>query len=212
MDITKVCEFCGETFIVPHWRSSAKYCSRKCSDKSRILPPNVVCTNCGKSFRMKKYQQERYDRNCGYFCSRRCFSEYKKVWFVGVNNHQYGLKGRLNGSFKDKDLEHKNHNITDIFVYCPIHPYADKNGRVSRHRLIVEQNNTLFDGECFEVVDGVIVLKKGFVVHHKDGNHNNDEITNLEILTRSRHTSYHNKTNPMPRDNIIGQFKKRTTK
>ena len=136
-------------------------------------------------------------------------NEYRRIWFTGSNNHQFGLKGRLNSSFKDKDLEHKNHNFIDTFVYCPTHPYADKNGRVARHRLVVELNSTLFNDECFEVVNGVKVLKKGLVVHHKDGNHCNDEITNLEILTRGQHTSYHNKNNPMPRNNITGQFKKR---
>lgn len=206
MEITKVCECCGKTFTVPHWRSSARYCSRKCSDASRVLPPNVVCTNCGKSFRMKKYQQERYNRNCGYFCSRKCFAEYKKVWFVSDNNHQYGLKGNLNSSFKNEDLKHKNHNITDILVYFPQHPYADKNGRVFRHRLVAEQNSKMFNDECFEVINGITVLKRDFVVHHKDGNHNNDDISNLEVMTIGEHASLHNKLRDIPRDKRSGRF------
>ena len=209
MQIEKICQTCGKKFFVPHWRKNAKFCCMECQHKSLHGSNNAICTYCGKSFHIKQSQIDRYNRNCGIFCSRECMNEYRRIWFTGSNNHQFGLKGRLNSSFKDKDLEHKNHNFIDTFVYCPTHPYADKNGRVARHRLVVELNSTLFNDECFEVVNGVKVLKKGLVVHHKDGNHCNDKITNLEILTRGQHTSYHNKNNPMPRNNTTGQFKKR---
>ena len=133
-------------------------------------------------------------------------NEYRKIWFTGSNNHQYGLKGKLNSSFKGQETEHQNHKITDIYVYCPNHPYADKNGRVVRHRLVVEQNSKMFDDEYFEVLNGITVLKKDFIVHHKDGNHNNDDVSNLEVMTLSGHTKLHNNIMPKQRDSKTGRF------
>lgn len=209
MNITKVCLICGKEFQVPHCRENkAKYCSRECQHKSLHGEKNVVCTQCGKKFHMKESQKNRYKRNCGIFCSKECFSQFQSSWFCGKNNHQYGLKGKLNSSFKDMDLTHKNHNIIDTFVYCPNHPYAERD-RVLKHRLIVEQNHQLFDASFFEEINGVIVLKKDLVVHHKDGNHSNDDISNLKVMTLAQHTSHHNKQNPMPRNKKSGRFMKR---
>jgi hypothetical protein len=78
-------------------------------------------------------------------------------------------------------------------VYAPYRPDADSSGRVIKHKLIVEENYQKFGEQFFDNVDGFMVLKKEFVVHHKDGNHNNNDISNLEILTRGEHTSIHNK-------------------
>lgn len=164
MEIEKTCQICGKTFFVPHWRGKkAKYCSRECSDKSHISPPNTICTNCGKHFHMKESRKNMHKRNCGYFCSRSCFAEYKKVWFKGENNHQYGLKGKLNSSFKDLCIEKINHTVIDLLVYFPNHPHADKHGRVLKHRLVVEQNHELFDESFFENINGMIVLKKNLL-------------------------------------------------
>lgn len=210
MNIHKKCIICGKEFQVPHYREkTAKYCSKECANKSRFSSNNVVCTNCGKPFHMKPSRITKNKRNCGYFCSKECFNEYKKTRFRGTNNHQYGLKGNLNSTFKNEDIFHCNNNVKDVLTYCPNHPYSDYRGRVFKHRLVVEQNHSLFDASCFEKINGTIVLKKNFVVHHKDCDHSNNDVSNLEILTKGQHTSLHNKMNPMPRNKTNGQFVKR---
>jgi len=209
MLIKKTCPICHKEFSVPHWRTSARYCSSKCAHVALQASNNVVCTNCGKPFHMKKYALEKYDRNMGVFCSKKCVNEYKAKWFVGENNHQYGLTGSKNASFSGvEEIKRKNNTITDIFVCCDGHPYAIC-GRVTKHRLLVEQNHDKFPPECFEVVDGFVVLKRGYDVHHIDGNHENNDLSNLEIVTRGEHTSIHNKMNPMPKDKETGKFIKR---
>ena len=40
-------------------------------------------------------------------------------------------------------------------------------------------------------VDGQHILKKGFHVHHIDGNHSNNSIDNLIVVTRSEHRKIH---------------------
>ena len=54
MTIDKVCQICGKTFQVPHWREKAKYCSRKCSDESHFAEPNLICAICGKPVKFVK--------------------------------------------------------------------------------------------------------------------------------------------------------------
>lgn len=198
---------CGKEFYVPHWRDkTAKYCSRECSDSTKPAKPNVICTHCGKPFHMKPYQQKKTNRRRGYFCSKKCHYEYMKKWFCGENNHQYGLRGNLNPTFVNKDITYQNHKLTETMVYDPY-----RMERVARHRFVVELNHDKFDDKFFVYNNGSWALKKGYVVHHKDGNHSNDSLENLEILTKSEHSSYHNKVNPMPHDKFNGRFIKRSS-
>lgn len=68
-----------------------------------------------------------------------------------------------------------------LYAKVPNHPNATKNGYVLEHRVVMEE----FLGRY---------LSKSEVVHHKDGNKHNNDITNLEIMSVSDHASLHNKT------------------
>jgi len=136
----------------------------------------------------------------GFFCSRTCCNEYRKTWFIGENNHQYGLKGDKNSSFKGQQTRKKNNYVYDNWIYCPKHPFANKNGRVKSFRLLVEQNYQLFDKKYFVEINGKYYLPNNIVVHHKDLNHYNNKIENLEPLTKSEHSSVHNKLKTIVRD------------
>lgn len=157
-----------------------------------MAKPNVTCTYCGKEFHMKPYQLRSCKRNCGVFCSWECFSKYKKTWFTGRNNHQYGLRGSLNSSFKGSEIKRNNNGNVDLRVYVPEHPFADQSGRVLKHRLVVEENADRFDEKYFVVINGKKYLKKGVDVHHKNMNHDDNSIDNLEPVTRGEHTKMHN--------------------
>jgi hypothetical protein len=210
--LKKVCLICGEEFEVPSWRPNAKYCSVKCQREGIRAPKETTCTQCGKKFHQKKSHKDRYCKNGVYFCSRQCLAKYKKTSFAGENNHQYGLKGKLNASFQDKDTSHKNNKNTDIYVHVDNHPRPNRNSRVLLHRHIVEQNYQLFDKKYFEEINGFVVLRKGVGVHHINGNHDDNRIENLMPITRSEHTAIHNKQKEILRDKtngrIIGIIKK----
>lgn len=60
------------------------------------------------------------------------------------------------------------------------HPRADLNGYVFEH-IVVWENCT------------GIPVQKGFVVHHLDGNKQNNDISNLCLMTFGGHSTYHNK-------------------
>lgn len=190
--VTKICKYCGKEFSVINCRANtAKYCSRKCSDASKNAENNVICSVCGKEFHVKPFQINRYTRNLGIFCSRKCLNIAKKEAYCGKGNHQYGLKGALNSSFKGNEIIVRNNNINDILVYYPNHPYCNKNGRVKKHRLLVEENYTMFDFKYFEIINNMVVLKRTSDVHHLDGNHDNNSIDNLIPCTRAEHKQYH---------------------
>ena len=190
--ITKICENCGKEFKVIKCReNTAKYCCKQCSDESKKASNNVICSFCGKPFHMKNFRINKYNRNLGIFCSRECASKAKKIYYSGKGNHQYGLTGDKNASFKNEDLIYKNHKINDIYVYFPNHPYCNKSGRVKLHRLLVEEHYYLFPIKYFEYNNGWWVLKKNIDVHHLDKNHDNNVISNLIPCTRSEHRNYH---------------------
>lgn len=108
-------------------------------------------------------------------------------------NHQYGLTGENNSSFKGKEIIS---NLGYIFEYCPGHPKpcdkSIKGSRVRQHRLVVERNYQKFDSKYFEEINGWIVLKDEYDVHHINEIKTDNRLENLQILTRSEHTSYHN--------------------
>lgn len=193
MLLEKVCPVCGKTFTYPHWRKNVKCCSKECLGKTFRAKENMVCPTCGKPFHLKQSHIDRFIGAQGFYCSKECAKAGMRERMTGENNHQYGLKGELNSSFKGAEIEKPNHSVTDIYVYAPEHPFANKNGRVAKHRFIVEQNSDRFSANWFTEINGVKYLRKDAIVHHKDGDHSNNDIENLEILTRGQHTTIHNR-------------------
>ena len=211
MKIKLSCKKCNNEYEVDHWRKDKSYyCSKKCSDESKKGENNVKCTCCEKEFHMKQFQLKKYFRTRGIYCSKICQNKDLKIKMKGILNHQFGLKGNLNSSFKGLEIKRKNNNLIDIKVYVPNHPFCDKYGRVLKHRLIVEENYNLFDISNFIQIKNNFYLHIDLDIHHKDENHNNNNVDNLEILTRSEHTQLHNKQKQIIRDikgKIIGVFK-----
>lgn len=65
------------------------------------------------------------------------------------------------------------------YVRVSGHPHADKDGFIREHRWIMEQYL-----KC--------ILEPGLIVHHLDGNKQNNELDNLAVCTPSEHmTKYH---------------------
>ena len=204
MLIKKICLNCGKEFEIPHWReNTAKYCSPECQHEAHKKAPNCVCEICGKEFHIKPSQLRKSKHHC---CSIECLNKLKSVLYRGEGNHQYGLKGKLNASFKGDEILKKNNSLIEIRVYDPTHPYCDKDGRVLKHRLIVEEHYKLFDSKYFETINGRVVLKKSSHVHHLNENHNDNRIENLIPVTRSEHRVIHNLGIKIIRDPVNGKI------
>lgn len=195
--VTKVlvkCAECGkEEYVAPSRAEKYVCCSVEClakyNSKRYSQKIKCVCEVCGKEFELKPYSYNRAKHHC---CSVKCASTLKETLYLGERNHQYNLKGELNASFKGHSITHTNHRITDIYVYEPTHPKANKDGRVTLHRVTVEKNWECFGESYFDVVGEWHILKEGLHVHHKDCNHDNNELTNLQIVTMAEHRKIHN--------------------
>lgn len=201
------CKNCNKEY------QSSKYgnfCSNKCNDEWKKLnkKPNIKCLICGKPFFIKKYRIKRCKN--GVTCSKECSLNLRSLFTNGKNNHQFGLKGELNSSFKGLIIPRINHKITDLFIYVKNHPFSNKDSRVLYHRYLVEQNYKLFNIDSFVVIDGEHFLKKEYDVHHIDFNHDNNSLDNLEVLTRGDHSRLHGiKHVSNIKRNSKGQFLKR---
>jgi hypothetical protein len=66
-----------------------------------------------------------------------------------------------------------------ISIWKPSHPFANKNGRIMEHRLVMEQKIGRY-------------LQKYECVHHLNGIKIDNRIENLKILTNSEHRTLHN--------------------
>lgn len=207
MEIKKICSICGVEYTVPHWRKDkSKYCSVKCQHESLKAAPNLTCAVCGKEFHRKPFHIKRYKGDLGYCCSKACITELKRVRMSGKNNHQYGLRGNLNASHKHRDLFIRNNNNIDVFIYVgEWYKKYHNSGRVAEHRYLVELNHSLYPDEYFNEIDGWYYLKDGLHVHHKDCNHRNNLLENLQILSKSEHVRTHNLLSPRNR-NSKGRF------
>ncbi len=65
-----------------------------------------------------------------------------------------------------------------VWIYKPEHPYARKSGYVQEHRIIVEQNIGR-------------ILEPQEMVHHLNGNPQDNRIENLQVASKKEHSRSH---------------------
>lgn len=114
--MNKQCAYCKKSFFIRHQK--AKFCSRLCSDKGRILKVMVNCKKCGKEFRDIENKKAKPRK----FCSQKCFYEYE----IG-KNHASWKGGRL--------INFQGY----IFRYLPQHFRANSTGYILEHRFVMEE-------------------------------------------------------------------------
>lgn len=182
-----ICEWCGKEF--KGYPSRTKWahicCSRECASNLRKFNNlNATCPICGNRFHVKPYHQQRFNTVC---CSMDCSKEFRRRYMLGEGNHQFGLKGDKNSSWKS-DVRINEYGYRLIRMLD--HPFKNKSDFVLEHRLVAEQY--LLTEENSIEVDGKRYLKKEYDVHHIDGNKLNNDKSNLLVLTRGEHTKLHN--------------------
>lgn len=153
----------------------------------------INCVICNKECNIKPFRIKRL-RLGKFSCSMDCLRVYKSQTMKGEGNHQFGLIGDKNSSFKGSETIS---NYGYVLEYCNGHPRphdkSSKGVRVKQHRLVIERNYKLFDEKYFDNIDGWIVLKEKYDVHHINEIRTDNSLDNLQILTRSEHTILHNK-------------------
>ena len=208
------CAFCGKVEMVPPSRAKnytccSKVCAAEYKKAQHTNQIECVCPICGTIFWVKPSRVKRVKTTI--CCSKKCSNKLKETTYLGENNHQYGLTGNKNASFKGDEIMS---NYGYILEYCPGHPKpcdtSIKGTRVRQHRLVIERNHDKFDHRYFEEIDGWVVLKDEYDVHHINEVKTDNRLENLQILTREEHTALHNTIRSKQASKykkIIGVFK-----
>lgn len=133
--------------------------------KKRPYAANKVpCTVCKKTLYRTPHLASR-SKN-GNFCTQRCFALFRSKKLTGINSAVFKNGTRIT-----------NKKYTEVLAKW--HPFA-RNGYIIIHRLIVEAREKRF-------------LKRDEVVHHLDGDHNNNHWDNLVVLSQNEHARIHMK-------------------
>lgn len=181
------CATCGAEFRVPPSRAhKAKYCSNACAGPGRgeeqeIEKVAVVCKACGKTF---------YEHRCHagrrLYCSKAC-QHGSSAYLQGLSERS---SGENNAMWKGGV---SNHSEGYLYEHCPEHPFASR-GYVFAHRLIAESALRTADPTSpFLIALGEqLYLRKDVVVHHKDGDRKNNDISNLQVMSNSDRIRLHN--------------------
>ena len=189
------CELCGKAFITTkdrYRKNKHNFCSHECSSIYKKASPNCECVICHKPLHRKpSYIKKTKNITCSYEC---CY-KLKQMTMSGENNHQYGLKGRLNPSYEQGFII-THYGYRSIIAWD--HPYHNSSGRVLEHRLVAEQ--FLLDNLNSIEINGKLYLRPEFTVHHIDFDKLNNNVENLCVLRKETHVAFHNSLNEIIRD------------
>lgn len=161
---------------------------------------NATCPVCGKKFHLKP---SKLAKDKHHYCSRTCHIEAKKEYMKGEKNHQYGITGEKNASWKNGRRTTK---YGYYMVYAPGHPFS-RDRCVLEHRLIAEKY--LLNEENSIEINGKRYLSPNYVVHHIDFDRKNNDPDNLVVMTKEEHQKLHATMNLPDKDPETGRFKKR---
>lgn len=120
------------------------------------------CAQCGKE--LLRFPSHIKNIKYGPFCDKDC---------LGLFRSEH-LTGTLAANFKTGSVVERNY----ILALAPWHPNTSKANFIYLHRLIAEAKLGRF-------------LKEDEIVHHKDGNTENNHWDNLIVMTQAEHAKEH---------------------
>ena len=187
----KKCEYCGKEKEYKYPSQAKRFCSYKCSNKykwenlrERAKIIELECPICKNKFNIN-ISDYRIKHNKNIYCSRECsyiaLQKGKIIECLNCGKEFYSTRNDFCSKkcvyeYKKKNYIHKTY-LENGYEVRYINGY-NKNGNVKEHRYIMEQ----YLGRK---------LKENEIVHHKDGNKLNNDISNLEVMTRSEHSKLH---------------------
>ena len=150
--------------------------------KKQVRTSNYKCVVCNKAH----YQRPSAINKTvyGLTCSKECGKINRSKHTTGKGNHQFGLKGSENASFKN--ITRKISNYGYVLIYKPEHIYSNHAGYVFEHILVMENNIERILHRPDKRADWEIC-------HHINRDKTDNSILNLQLMTLSEHVKLHNK-------------------
>jgi hypothetical protein len=187
-----ICVNCGKEFEVQYKCKKRKFCTKSCAQKYRWKDhkkneKEFICLICGKKFYVP-YSDNRIKNNIPIkYCSHKCTGiglrtgknvkcKYCGKEFYTTRNefcsHECAQK------YKSENMRHKTYYENGYVIEYDKN--YNKKGNVKQHRKIMEEylGRKLTDNE---------------IVHHINGIKSDNRIENLQVMTRSEHSSMHRK-------------------
>lgn len=191
------CKQCGEKFSIPicHAKRGSKFCSSSCFKQyevDRKKKKMIPCFYCGNDFLPPRVTSK--------YCSIKCvkdhqYSERKKrkrtclncgsIFFTTSEKIRLGFGLFCNKKCRYTYMVGENHptwkgGTIDSSGYKQVYV----KGKIVRdHRIVYEEHHG-------------VSLSSNDVIHHKNGVKNDNRIENLQLMTRSEHTSLHAQIKP----------------
>lgn len=187
--IEVICNCCGKPFTA--YKSQKRlYCSKTCAitknwdKRERAQKVKLICRNCGKEFELNA-SETRVKEGKVHYCSPKCRDEARKSGqmipckqcgklFYSTRN-DFCCK-QCARDYRSANMVHKTYTENGYLV--KYEKGYNKKGNVKLHRAIMEEKlgRRLAPDE---------------IVHHKDGNKQNNDIENLEVLPWGEHSRIH---------------------
>ena len=195
--IKLICENCGKEFKT--YDPNSKYCCIECYRQKNNKKIQVQCIECGKieyvtQSRAKKYKccsieclskynSKRYNKQITLTCPI-CGKEYKCKQSK-INHHKTcGDKNCRTQWLKQTRKGKNNFNYRKIEMDLMNLSIKDENHDKSR---------TIYQHVVKEILglSSITKIPKGYVIHHKDANHMNNNPENLVVLPKNVHRLIH---------------------
>lgn len=171
------CAYCGKEVYVPKNRvGSFKYCSRSCLAKASINRGTTICQVCGKEFEYISCRT-----NKAKYCSRSCY--YKAQHLKGSVDVSCKFCGKI---FKTSPSHKRVFCSKECKNKWELDFWTDSFTSVKK---CLKRRRRMVSCEICGYKEHPEILG----VHHRDGNHNNNTLTNLQVLCPICHSLAHKK-------------------
>lgn len=169
------CEKCGVALT----GQASRFCSRPCAFAAMRTKQELTCQVCEKKFHAKKYETDDGKRK---FCSHACYSESMVKPELHIPCIVCGTKFMRSTHIKFKNSQACSHRCRTVNMLGRSKTPSEKDYRtwMIRRNLVKKCNRCNFDKHP-EIL----------VIHHKDRDRKNAEISNLEVLCPNCHAIEH---------------------